>query len=105
MCRLAEVLLAGALLVGVHPLGVLLVVEKEMVPAVSVFLEKREKILPGLELPMEEKVLLSFGALLLLWYSWHLFSSADWTGRHRHFCFWSLSMRRYADTKREIREC
>jgi len=43
----AEVLLAGALLVGVLPLGVLLVAEKEVVPDVSGFLEKREKIPPG----------------------------------------------------------
>jgi len=62
MCLLAKVLLAGALLVGVLPLGVLLVAEKEMVPVASVFLEKREKILPGLEIPGEEKA----SALLLL---------------------------------------
>ena len=73
----AEVLLAGVLLVGVLPLGVLLAAEKEMVPAVSGFLEKREKIPPGLEMLGEEKALLLFGALLVLWYSWHLFSSAD----------------------------
>jgi len=36
----AEVLLARALLVGVLPLGVLLVAEKEVVPAVSELLEK-----------------------------------------------------------------
>jgi len=76
MCLLAEVLLAGALLVGFLPLEVLLVAEKGMIPAVSVFLEKREKILPGLEIPGQEKVLLLVGALLVLWYSWHLFSSA-----------------------------
>ena len=76
-CLLAEVLLIGALLVGVLPLGVFLVADKEMVPAVSVFLEKREKILTGLEILGEEKALLLFGALLVLWYSWHPFSSAD----------------------------
>jgi len=76
-CLLAEVLLIRALLVGVLPLGVFFVAEKEMVPAVSVFLEKREKILPGLEILGEEKALLLFGALLVLWYSWHPFSSAD----------------------------
>jgi len=43
MCLSAEVLLAGVLLDGVLPLGVLLVVEKEVAPAVSRFLEKREK--------------------------------------------------------------
>jgi len=46
MCLLAEVLPAEALLVGIPPLGVLLAAEKEMVLALSVFLEKREKILP-----------------------------------------------------------
>jgi len=96
MCLLAEVLLAGALLVGFLPLEVLLVAEKEVIPDVSVFLEKREKILPGLEIPGEEKALLLFDALLVLWYSWHLFSSAGWTGGHRHFYFWSLPMRRCA---------
>jgi len=43
---LAEVVLVEALLIGVLPLVVLLVAEKGMVPAVSVFLEKREKSLP-----------------------------------------------------------
>ena len=103
MCLPAEVLLAGVLLVGVLPLGVLLVAEKEVVPAVSGFLEKREKIPPGLEILGEEKALLLFGALLVLWYSWHLFSSADWTGGHRYLCFWSLPMRRCAGTT--IRSC
>jgi len=91
MCLLAEVLLTGALLVGVLPLGVFLVAEKEMVPAVSVFLEKREKILPGLEILGEEEALLLFGTLLVLWYSWHPFSSADWTGGHRYLCFLVLA--------------
>jgi len=92
MCLLAKVLPAGALLVGVLPLGVLLAAEKEMVLVVPVFLEKREKILPELEISGEEEALLLFGALFVLWYSWHLFSSADWTGGHRHLCFWSLPM-------------
>jgi len=104
MCLLAEVLLARALLVGVLPLGVLLVAEKEMVPAASVFLEKREKILPGLEILGEEKALLLFGALLVLWYFWHLFSSAGWTGGHRHLYSWSLPMRRCAVSRIRIRE-
>ena len=43
----AKVLLARALLVGVLLLGVFLVAEKEVVPDVSGFLEKREKIPPG----------------------------------------------------------
>ena len=62
----AEVLLAGALPVGVLPRGVLLAAEKEMVLVVSVFLEKREKILPELEIPGEEEALLLFGALFVL---------------------------------------
>jgi len=96
MCLLAEVLLVGVLLVGFLPLEMLLVAEKEMIPVVSVFLEKRENILPGLEIPGEEKAVLLFGALLVVWYSWHLFCSAGWTGGHRHFCFWSLPMCRCA---------
>jgi len=88
----AEVLLAGALLVGVLPLGVLPVAEKEVVPAVSGFLEKREKILPGSVTLEEEKVLLSSGALLVIWCSWSLSSSLDWTGGHQQSCFWSLPM-------------
>jgi len=72
---LAEVPLAGAL-----PLGVLLVIEGEMEFAESGFLEKKGMILLGLEILGEEKALLFFGALLVIWYSWHLFSSADWTG-------------------------
>jgi len=51
MCLPAEVLLVEALPVGVLPLVVLLVAKKEMVLAVSMFLEKREKILPELEIP------------------------------------------------------
>jgi len=101
----AEVLLAGALLVGVLPLGVLLVAEKEVVPAVFELLEEKEKIPPGLEILEGEKALLFFGALLVIWYSWHLFSSADWTEGHQHLCFWSLPMRRCADTMMKIREC
>jgi hypothetical protein len=66
MCLPAEVLLAGVLLVGVLPLGVLLVAEKEVVPAVSGFLEKREKIPLGMEILGEEKVLLSSCALLVI---------------------------------------
>jgi len=105
MSLLAEVLLVGALLVGVLPLVVLLVVEGEMVLAVSVFLEKKERIPPELEIPEEEGELLLSGALFVLWYSWHLFSSAGWTGGHRHLCFWSLPMHWYADTEKEICEC
>jgi len=77
MCFLAKVLLVGALLVGVLPFEVLLAAEGKMVLVVSVFLEKREKTLLELEIPGEEEVLLLSGALFVLWYSWHLFSSAD----------------------------
>jgi len=104
MCLLAEVLLAGVLLVGVLPLGVLPVAEKEVVPAVSRFLEKREKIPPGSVILGEEKVLLSSGALLVIWCFWNLSFSLDWTGGHRHLCFWSLPMHQYAVTMMEICE-
>jgi len=76
MYLLAEVLLVEVLLVGVLPLVVLLALEGEMVLAVSVFLEKKERIPPGLEIPEEEEELLLSGALCVLWYSWYLFSSA-----------------------------
>jgi len=99
MYLLAE---AEALLVGVLLLRVLPVAEKEVVPVVSGFLEKREKILLGSVILGEEKVLLSSGTLPLTWCSWSLSSSAGWTGGHRHLCFWSLPMRLYADTMMEI---
>jgi len=105
MCLLAEVFLVGAPLVGILPLVVLLAVEGEMVLAVSVFLEKKERIPPELEIPKEEGELPLSGALFVLWYSWHLFSSAGWTGGHQHLCFWSLPMRWCADTERKICEC
>ena len=79
----AEVLLAEALLVRVLPFGVFLVAENEMVPAVSELLEKKEKIPPGLEILEEEKALMSSDALLVLWCSWSLSSSLDWTGGHQ----------------------
>ena len=79
---LAEVPLAGAI-----PLGILLVIEGEMESVESGFLEKKGMTLLGLEILGEEKALLFFGTLLVIWYSWHLFSSADWTGGHRHLCF------------------
>jgi len=80
MCLLAEVLLVEVLLVGVLLLVVLLAVEGEMVLAVSGFLEKKERIPPEFEIPEEEGELLLSGALFVLWYSWHLFSSNGWTG-------------------------
>ena len=85
---LAEVLLAGALLVD----------EGEMVLAVSGLLEKKGMILLGSETLGEEEALLFSGASLVIWYSWNLFSSVDWTGGHRQSYFWSLPMYRCADT-------
>jgi len=84
-------------LAGALPLGVLLVIEGEMESAESGFLEKKGMILLGMEILGEEE-LLFFGALLVIWYSWNLFSSVDWTGGHRQSYFWSLSMYRCADT-------
>jgi len=79
---LAEVPLAGAL-----PLGVLLIAEEKMVSAVSGLLEKKEMTLLESEILGEEKALLCFGTSIVIWYSWHLFSSVDWTGGHRQLCF------------------
>jgi len=81
---------------------VLLALEGETVLVVSVFLENKERIPPGLEIPEEEVELLLSGALSVLWYSWYLFSSADWTGGHRHLYFWSLPMRWSADIERLV---
>jgi len=81
------VLLIETLLVGVLLLVVLLAIEGEMVLAKSVFLEKKERIPPELEIPEEEGELPLSGALFVPWYSWHLFSSTGWTGGHRHLCF------------------
>jgi len=100
MCLLVEVLLVEVLLVGVLPLVVLLALEEEMALVVSGLLEKKEKIPPGLEKPGEEEALLLFGVLLVPWCFWHLFSSVGWTGGHRHLCFWSLPMRRFADIEK-----
>jgi len=99
MCLLAEVPLAGVLLCGV-----LLVAKEDMVLVVFGLLEKREKIPPGSVTLEEERVLLFFDASPRFWYSWSLSSLVDWTGGHWHLCFWSLSMRRYADTTMQIRE-
>ena len=104
MYLLAEALLAGVLLGGVLPLEVFLAAEGKMVLAVFVFPEKKERIPLELGIPEEEKALLLSGALFVLWYSWHLFSSTDWTGGHRHLCFWFLPMCRYADIERKICE-
>jgi len=101
MYLLAEALLAGVLLGGVLPFEVHLAAEGVMVLAVSVFLEKKERIPQGLEIPEEEGAFLLSSALFVLWYSWRLFSSADWTGGHRHLCLWFLPMRRYADIEKK----
>jgi len=88
MFLLDEVLLAG----------VLLVVEGEMVLAVSGLLEKKGMILLGSEILEVEEALLFTGASLVIWYSWNLFSLVDWTWGHRQSYFWSLPMCRYVDT-------
>ena len=62
MYLLAEALLAGVLLGGVLLFEVLLAV-------VSVFLEKKKRIPPELEIPEEEGALLLSGALFVLGYS------------------------------------
>ena len=79
---LAEVLLAGTL-----PLEVLLVAEEEKEFAVFGLLEKKGMILLGSEILGEEEALLFSGALLVIWYSWSLSSSVDWTGGHRQSTF------------------
>jgi len=80
-------LLVKVLLAGILSLGVLPVAEEEMASAVSGLLEKKGMILPGSEILEEEKALLFSGALLVIWYSWSLFSLVDWTGGHRQSCF------------------
>ena len=62
---------------------VLLVVEGEMVLAVSELLEKREMILQGLVTLEEEEALLFSDASLVTWYSWDPFSLLGWTGGHQ----------------------
>jgi hypothetical protein len=98
MFLLAEVLLAEVLLAGVLLFGFLLVVEEETVLVVSGLLEEKGMILLGSEILGEEKALLFSSALLVIWYSWNLFSSVDWTGGHRQSYFWSLPMYQCADT-------
>ena len=99
MCLLAQVLLAGVLLRMVH------LVAEGKASIVSELLGKKEKIPPGSAILEGEKALLFFGALPGFWYSWSFSSLVDWTGGHRHLCFWSLPMRRYTDTTMKIREC
>ena len=104
MCLLAEVLLVGVLLVEFLLPVVLLALEGEMVLAESLRLEKG-KIPPEWEIPEEEEEdeLPLSGALFLPWYSWHLFSSAGWTGGHPHLGSWFLPMHWFAvTTKRDL---
>jgi len=96
---LIEVLLAGVLL-----LAVLLVVEEEMVLAESLFLEEKERIPPEWVIPEEEGELPLSGASFVPWYFWCLFSSAGWTGGHRHLCFWFLPTHWFAVTGKRICE-
>jgi hypothetical protein len=95
----AEVPLVGILLRELLPAA-----EREMVPVASGLLEKREKIPLELETLGEEEVLLSSGALLVIWCSWSLSSSPGWTGGHRHLCFWFLPMCQCAVPRMTIRE-
>ena len=100
MCLLAEVLL-----VEVLPPVVLLALEGEMVLAESLFLEEKERIPPEWEIPEEEEEELPLsGASFVPWYFWCLFSSAGWTGGHRHLCFWFLPMHWFAVTEKRICE-
>jgi hypothetical protein len=101
VCLLVGVLLAEVLLVGVLPLVVLLALVGKMVLVAFELLEEKGKTPPELEMPEEEGELLLFGALPVLWCLWHPFSFAGWTGGHRHFCFWSLPMRWFAEAEKK----
>jgi len=81
MCLLAEVPLAGVLLRKI------LLVAEEKVSVVFELLEKKGMILLGSEILGEEEALLFSRALLVIWYSWSLSSSVDWTGGHRQSTF------------------
>jgi len=74
------------------------VAERETVLAVSELLEKKVMILQGSETLGEEEALMFSSTLLVIWYSWNLSSSVDWTRGHWQSYFWSLPMYRYADT-------
>jgi len=87
MFLLAEVLLVEVLLAEVLLFGFLLVIEEETVLVVSGLLEEKGMILLESETLGEEKALLFSDALLVIWYSWTLFSSVDWTGGHRQSYF------------------
>ena len=75
MYLLAEVPLVGVLLCEFLPAA-----EEAMVLVASGLLERKEKIPLELETLGEEEVLLSSGALLVIWCSWSLSSSLGWTG-------------------------
>jgi hypothetical protein len=101
MCLLAEVLLVGVLPVEFLLPVVLLALEGEMVLAESLRLEEKGKIPSEWEIPEEEEEeeeLPLSGALFLPWYFWHPFSSAGWTGGHRHLGSWFLPMHWFAVT-------
>jgi len=98
MYLLAEVSLVGVLLCEFLPAA-----EEAMVLVASGLLEGKERIPLELETLGEEEVLLSSGALLVIWCSWSLSFLLGWTGGHRHLCFWSLPMRECAGTA--IRSC
>jgi len=101
MCLLAEVLFVGVLPVEFLLPVVLLALEGEMVLAESLRLEKKGKIPPEWEIPEEEEEELPLtGPLFLPWYSWHPFSSAGWTGGHRHLGSWFLPMHWFAVIKK-----
>jgi len=99
MCLLVEVLLVVLPVEFLLPV-VLLALEGEMVLAESLHLEEKGKIPPEWEIPEEEELPLS-GALFLPWYSWHPFSSAGWTGGHRHLGSWFLPMHWFAITTKK----
>jgi len=92
--------LIGVLLAEVLPPVVLLALEGEMVLAVSLFLEEKERIPLEWEIPEEEGELPLSGASFVPWYFWSLFSSAGWTGGQRHLCFWFLPMHWFAVTEK-----
>ena len=76
---------------------VLLVAGVEMALAVSELLAKKEMIPhESTTLEEEEEAMLSFGVLLVTWYSWGLFSWLGQNGGHRHLSQ-SLLICQFAD--------
>jgi len=80
------------------------VAEEEMASAVSGLLERKGMILLESEILGKDKALLFSGALLVISYSWNLFSSVYWTGGHWQSYFWSLLMYRCVDITAKIYE-